>query len=193
MSQTQALDWEARFQAGTTPWQRAALHPAFLAWRAQGALAPGRVLIPGAGRSPEPLALAEAGFAVTVVDAADSAVAFQRARLEGRDATVEQADLLAWTPAEPFDLIYDQTCLCALPPATWPEYAARLRAWLRPDGVLAILFMQSGRADAPPFDCPLPAMRELFPAPAWAWPEALPPPVDHPSLFIEQPALLRRL
>ncbi len=192
MTDTMALDWDAKFQAGTTPWQRGELHPAFVAWRGSGVLAPGRILVPGAGRSPEPLALAQAGFRVTIVDAAAQAVAFQRGQVGGLGATVEQGDLMDWRSAEPFDAIYDQTCLCALPPAVWPGYAARLHAWLRPGGVLAVLFMQTGRPGGPPFDCDMDAMRELFAADDWTWPDALPPPVAHPSLFTEQPAALLR-
>lgn len=189
---TLALDWESRFQAGTTPWQRESLHPAFLSWRDQGILAPGRILVPGAGRSAEPLALAQAGFSVTVVDAAASAVAFQRDRLAGWPARVEQGDLLAWDAPELFDMVYEQTCLCALPPPVWPAYAARLHGWLRPGGVLAALFMQTGKWGGPPYDCSLEAMRTLFAPEAWLWPQTLPPPVTHPRLYAEQPAALTR-
>ena len=45
--------WETRFQEGRTPWERGTLNPAFLEWRATGVLAPCRVLVPGAGKSPE--------------------------------------------------------------------------------------------------------------------------------------------
>jgi SAM-dependent methyltransferase len=193
VSENFAADWEARFQAGTTPWQRGELHPALTAWLDGGVLRPGRILVPGAGRSPEPLALAQAGFSVTVVDAAASAVAFQHERLAPHaGSVVEQADLLAWKSDTPFDAVYDQTCLCALPPAVWPGYAARLHAWLRPGGVLAVLFMQTGREGGPPFDCDPAAMRALFDPADWTWPEVLPPTVAHPNLFAEQPAALLR-
>ncbi len=192
MSGTQAVDWESRYRDGTVGWERAALNPAFLAWRDAGVLAPpSRIMVPGSGRSLEPLALAQAGFAVTVVDVAPSAVAAQRARLGA--GNVVQADLFAWEPDAPFDAIYDQTCLCALPPALWPGYAARLHRWLRPDGMLLALFMQTGTEGGPPFHCDIEAMRALFAAPDWRWPEALPPLVQHPSGRAEQPAVLRRI
>ena len=197
MSTTQAIDWESKYRAGSTGWERPEPHPAFRAWHAAGAFAPpGRVLVPGAGRSHEPLGLAEAGWDVTVVDVAPSAVAVQQARLapEGRAPMGRAllADLFTWAPEAPFDAIYDQTCLCALPPALWPDYAARLASWLRPGGRLFALFMQTGTEGGPPFDCDLAVMRTLFPPELWAWPEALPAPVPHPSLRAEQPALLRR-
>ena len=105
MSETQAIDWESRYRDGTTGWERRGLNPTFLAWRDAGTLAPCRILVPGCGRSLEPMALAEAGFDVTVVDAAPSAVAtqqayFQRLKLAAR---AEQADLFAWDPDAPFD------------------------------------------------------------------------------------------
>jgi hypothetical protein len=194
MNETQAVDWESRYRDGTTGWERQALNPAFLAWRASDELAPCRILVPGGGRSLEPLALAEADFSVTVVDAAPSAVAVQQARLERRDASAHAvlADLFAWEPDAPFDAIYDQTCLCALPPALWPDYASRLRRWLRPDGTLFVLFMQTDAAGGPPFHCAIDAMRRLFAPPGWTWPEALPKLVHHPSGRSEQPAILRR-
>jgi len=184
--------WEERYRTGRTRWERPGLHPAFLAWRQAGTLSPCRILVPGAGRSPEPAALAEAGFDITVLDLASSAVEAQRARLAGTTARVIEADLLGWHPAVAFDAIYDQTCLCALPPARLPDYAARLAAWLRPEGQLFLLLMQTGAPGGPPFDCPLPAMRALFPAPNWEWPSALAPAVAHPSGLVEQPVVLRR-
>lgn len=190
---SQAIDWESRYRDGATGWERQGLNPAFTAWRETGELAPCRILLPGAGRSPEPLALAEARFDVTLVDASPTAVATQRARLERLHvkAEVTQADLLLWNPSALFDAIYDQTCLCALPPAIWPDYTARLRRWLKPGGRLFILFMQSTRAGGPPFHCDLEQMRELFPAADWQWPDALPQAVDHSPGLAEQPAMLR--
>jgi methyl halide transferase len=191
VSETQAIDWESRYQSGTTRWERPVLNPAFIAWRQSGELAPCRILIPGAGRSPEPVALVAAGFNVTVVDVAPSAVAAQRAQL-GATACVVEADLFAWQPAEPFDAIYDQTCFCALPPDRLPDYEQLLAKWLCPGGTLLMLFMQTGTEGGPPFDCPIPRMRTLFANERWIWPTTLPPLVHHPSLRDEQPAALRR-
>jgi hypothetical protein len=188
-----AADWESRYRDGATAWERPGLNDAYLTWRDHGLLNPCRILVPGGGRSAEPLAMAEAGFDVTVVDLAESAVAAQRARLEHLHvrARVERADLLVWEPAEKFDAIYDQTCLCALPPAAWPEYEQRLHRWIKPDGRLFVLFMQTHTAGGPPFHCDLDAMRALFAATRWQWPAHLDPQMDHPSGRSEQPAMLR--
>ena len=189
---TQAIDWEARYRDGATGWERPGMNPAFTAWRDSGALKPCRILVPGAGRSPEPLALAEAGFTVTVVDASPSAIATQRARLQRLNvrAQVEQADLLTWNPAAPFDAIYDQACLCALPPAIWSDYATLLHRWLKPGGALFVLFMQTHSQGGPPFHCDLAHMHRLFPESHWVWPVTLPATVDHSPGRTEQPAVL---
>lgn len=195
MSETQVIDWERRYREGTTGWERHGLNPALLAWREAGVLAPCRILVPGGGRSLEPLALAETGFDVTVVDAAQSAVAIQRAHFERLKlaARAEMADLFTWEPDRPFDAVYDQACLCALPPAMWPDYVHRLHRWLLPGARLFILFMQTDGSAGPPFDCDSEAMRALFGPPAWTWPDSLPERIPHPSgRGVEQPALLRR-
>jgi methyl halide transferase len=191
MTPTQAIDWEGRYQSGTTRWERPALNPAFIAWRQSAELVPCRILIPGAGRSPEPAALAADGFDVTVLDVAPSAAAAQR-ELLGAAASVVEADLFTWQPEAMFEAIYDQTCLCALPPALWQDYEQRLVQWLRPGGTLLVLFMQTGTEGGPPFDCPIPRMSELFATERWIWPATLPPLVHHPSLRDEQPAVLGR-
>ena len=193
---TQAVNWEERFREGTTRWERPALHPAFVDWQESGVLAPCNILVPGAGRSTEPTALADAGFTVTVVDAAPTAVATQRARLERvhMKAQVVLSDLFTWQAPAPFDAVYDQACLCALPPPLWPKYVARLSDWLRPGGQLFILFMQTGKDGGPPFHCSVAAMRNLFDAAHWTWPDTLPEMIPHPTgVGTEQPAVLRRL
>ena len=187
------IDWESRYRDGATAWERPGLNAAFLGWRDSGLLRPCRVLVPGGGRSAEPLAMAEAGFDVTVVDLAESAVAAQRARLERLhvNARVELANLLLWEPPAQFDAIYDQTCLCAFPPVAWPDYAVRLHRWLHREGTLFILFMQTHTAGGPPFHCDLAKMREIFPASRWTWPDVLEAQVEHPSGRSEQPVVLR--
>jgi trans-aconitate methyltransferase len=190
---TQVIDWDRRYREGATHWERPGINPALLAWRESGALSPCRILVPGAGRSTEPLVLAEAGFDVTVVDAAPTAVAAQRGRLAHLHvrARVEFADLFAWQPPEAFDAIYDQTCLCALPPPLLPDYAARLHAWLKPGGRLFVLFMQTGQAGGPPFHCDMDAMRRLFAPASWLWPDHLGEKFLLDSGRSEQPAILR--
>jgi SAM-dependent methyltransferase len=168
-----ALHWNDKYLAGIPPWDRHGPSPALHAWLADGTLRPGRVLVPGCGRGREVLDLARAGFAVTALDIAPRALEHLRAELDqaGLDADLVQADVLHWQPEQPYDAIYEQTCLCALAPAEWHHYEAQLYGWLRPEGRLCALFMQTGREGGPPWHCALPEMRALFPARRWQWPE----------------------
>ena len=167
------LDWETRFAADDTPWERPGLHPAMLAWAEAGALEPGmRIIIPGCGRSPELAFLAAHGLDVTGADLSSTALAFQRQALDkaGLDATLLEGDVLAHRPATPYDRVYEQTFLCAIPPRLRVDYERLLCEWLKPGGHLLALFMQKDEPGGPPYGCALPAMHELFPADRWVWP-----------------------
>ncbi len=170
------------------------LHPAFTAWRTTGALAPCRILLPGAGRGGEPLSLARDGFDVTVVEPSAKAVAVQVVRLQaaGLTGAVHAADLLAWRSPGTFDAIYDEGGLSAQPPPARPSYVAKLRHCLRPGGHLFILLAQTGQPGGPPFDCPLAAVRPLFGG-GWQWPDAEPVMVPHPNGRGDIPLMLRRV
>ncbi|HEU4748939.1 MAG TPA: methyltransferase domain-containing protein [Gemmatimonadaceae bacterium] len=120
--------WEERFAAGNTPWDRGASSPQLGLWLRAGLLKPCRILVPGCGSGYEVVDLALAGFEVTGLDYADEAISRTHRNLEraGVDATLVQADVLAWEPDRAFDAVYEQTCLCALYPDKWREYADRL-------------------------------------------------------------------
>lgn len=186
--------WEAKYHAGETGWDRGQPSPALQHWLTQQTIPAGRVLVPGCGNGHEVIELARAGHAVTAVDIAAPPVMRLMGKLAdaGGHARVVQADLLHWTPAEPFDAIYEQTCLCAFDPALWPAYAERLGSWIVPGGRLFALFMQTGRAGGPPFDSPLERMRELFSEADWIWPDEPPIEVAHPNGLVELAHVLTR-
>lgn len=185
--------WQGRYAAGTTGWDRGQASPALEAWLRSGALTPCRILVPGCGRGHEVVALARAGFRVTGLDYASAAVETLRARLaeDGLGAEVVDADILAWEPTAQFEAVYEQTCLCALPPERWEDYEQRLASWLVPGGSLAAAFMQTDASAGPPFACAPGAMRRLFAAERWDWPAEL-TPVGHPLGLVELAGILRR-
>lgn len=193
--------WEQRFAEGNIPWDRGASNPQLRAWIAAGALKPCRILVPGCGSGHEVAELALAGFEVTGLDYADEAIARTHQRLKDAqvDATLVQADALAWTPDRPFDAIYEQTCLCALYPDDWVRYAGQLHRWLAPGGKLFALFLQLLRPDAaqgfvqgPPYHCDINAMRALLAAPAWRWPKPPYARTTHPAGLAELAVVLER-
>jgi len=192
--------WNARIVAGETGWDRDAVHPHLLHAMQTGELRPCRILVPGCGAGHEVQQLAAAGFDVTALDYADQAVARTQARLRqsGLHAKVLQADVRQWRAPQPFDAIWEQTCLCALYPDDWQMYARRLHRWLRPGGRLFALFMQAAKTGAqqgwiegPPYHCDILAMRALFPSSLWEWPKPPYPRVPHPSGSAELAVVLR--
>jgi SAM-dependent methyltransferase len=198
--------WQQKFEAGQTPWDRGAVNPRLAAWADSGELSPCRIAVPGCGSGYEVAELAWRGFEVTAIDYAAAAIERTQARLGALEAVARervrlvQADALAWQPAEPFDAIWEQACLCALHPDLWVPYAAQLHRWLRPGGTLFALFVQAlrpaaaeGLVQGPPYHCDVNAMRALFPAERWRWPKPPYSPVRHPMGIAELPVALTRL
>lgn len=194
--------WQARFESGAIPWDRGAPSPQLLHWLESGQIKPdSRVLVPGCGRGWEVLALAQAGCQVTGIDYAQAALAeCQRLLTEQKlSASLAQANVLEWLPPEPVDVVYEQTCLCALHPDYWVRYALQLQAWLKPAGRLCVLFMQRAAAGmsegyiiGPPYHCDVHAMRALFPASHWDWPKPPYESLKHPLSMVELALILTR-
>jgi methyl halide transferase len=193
--------WQQRFAANETPWDRGAANPQLAVWLDSRELVPCRIVVPGCGSGHEVVVLARLGFDVTALDYAPAAIALTRDRLERANAraTVVQADALAWQPASRFDAVYEQTCLCALHPDQWRAYADRIDGWLAPGGRLYALFMQvirdgaaQGMIGGPPYHCDINAMRALFPAQLWDWPQPPYVRVPHPQSWNELAVVLVR-
>lgn len=197
MTRDRSSFWDARYAERRTGWDRGNVSPALSQWIRDGLMPKARVLVPGCGFGHEVPALVEHGCTVTALDISEAPVRHLRSRLAALDidacsAHVERADVLAWESEEPFDAIYEQTCLCALDPADRSPYEAKLAEWLRPGALLFALFMQTGREGGPPFECPLDEMRALFADARWRWPEGDGLRVPHPSSFVEIGFVLER-
>ena len=194
--------WQQRFADRQTPWDRGAPSPQLAVWLGDGTLAAGqRVAVPGCGSGHEVLALTMAGCAVAGVDYAEAAVALTRERLAAAGATAEvvHADVLAWHPTTPLDVVYEQTCWCALHPDHWQAYALQLQRWLRPGGRLLMLAMQclrpsaaSGRIEGPPYHLDVHMLRALLPPAQWDWPAPPYAAVPHPAGWNELAIVLTR-
>ena len=193
------MDWDKRFRERDTPWQRPGLNRAFSVWfDGPGAVAVSgqSVLIPGFGTSPEPLEFARRGVRVTGIDIAPRAVAAQTQALAAAGLTGEfvLAGFGEWRPQQPVDILYEQTCLCAIDPGDRVGYEAFAHAALKPGGRLYALFMQNTiRPGGPPFHCDMAGMRALFAASRWRWPDATPLRSDHPNGMHELGFVLVRI
>lgn len=186
--------WRRRYAEGDTPWDRGAPSPALIEWLEGGCVPGPAVLAPGCGRGHEVVELAARGFRVTGIDFVEEAIDDLRRALAERnlEATLHRADFLNWRPDAPFDAVYEQTSLCALPPSQWPDYERCLFDWLKPGGVLLALFMQTGRGGGPPWHCDPVAMQRLFKPPRWRWRERREELIEHPSGLREMAAVLIR-
>jgi len=140
--------WQQRFEKNEIGWDRGGTSPQLLAWLEGGELRPCRIAVPGCGSGWEVAELAKRGFDVIGIDYTAAAVDKTRALVaaHGLHAHVIQADVLRFQPEAPFDAIYEQTCLCAIHPEHWQQYARQLHNWLKPEGSLWVLFIR---------DCPL--------------------------------------
>ena len=155
-------EWSARYAADDTPWNLGSAHPELSLRLQDGRLSPphegATALVPGAGWGHDAVALARRGWTVTAVDFVESLeqrLGPQLARLSGRFIA---ADVLSLDSAEPFDLIWDHTFFCAIPPALRLKWGAKAAELVKPGGQYAGLVFPVGKpveAAGPPFgmDC----------------------------------------
>jgi len=165
--------WESRYQAGTTGWDRGVTSKNLNYWLDNNLLQPSRILIPGCGNGYEVITLTKLGFDVVAIDIAPTAIENLQALLnkESLNAELVLGDFFTWEPDEKFDVIFEQTSLCALPPELWGQYESQLHQWLKPQGKILAAFMQTGRENGPPYHCKMIDMKTLFPTTRWSWSE----------------------
>lgn len=178
------MDWETLYQQKDTGWDRGEISPALHHWLETGRLVAGqRVLIPGCGRGYEVVELAKRGFDVTALDLAPSAIAAVKQALYDANltATLICSDLFDYQPDKNFDVIYEQTCLCALPVEQREAYEQCLYSWLKGNGVLLLSMMQTGEKGGPPFHCDWLDMHALFVEKRWQWQQEPPFMIPRPK------------
>lgn len=143
--------WDNRYRAGQMPWDFHGVPQAFGAWLAHATPA-GRALIPGCGSGYEARAFAERGWEVLAVDFSPAAVARARDELGALADRVLVADFFTHDfGSQKFDVIYERTFLCSLPPDKWPDYVRRMAELLSDDGKLIGFFFYGEEDEPPPF------------------------------------------
>jgi methyl halide transferase len=129
--------WDAQYQAKTTGWDLGVVSPPLKAYIESLEDKNIRVLIPGCGNTYEAEYLLEKGFTkVTVIDIAPTLVSFLRKKFE-HDAA--------------YDLIFEQTFFCALPPTMRQRYVWKMHQLLAPKGILVGLLFNRTFEAGPPF------------------------------------------
>lgn len=147
--------WELDYQRGTAGWDMGTPTPVFQRLLRAKTFAPGKMLVPGAGRGHDAREFARHGFEVVAVDFAQDAVADMRALMD--DASQHEIlhhDLFA-LPKEfdgAFDYVLEYTCFCAIHPARRAEYADTVARVLKRGGkYIALAFPTGGFTGNPPF------------------------------------------
>lgn len=149
------VNWEARYVAGDTPWDKGGAAPPLLDFLARHPVV-GRVLVPGCGPGHDVRAIAAqegGGAEVTGLDLSETALRFARSFPPAASETYEQGDLFAlpeeW--AGRFDWVLEHTCFCAIPPTRRADYVAAVSRVLKTGGhYLAIFFLDPGVDEGPP-------------------------------------------
>jgi SAM-dependent methyltransferase len=145
------------YAAGEDRWDLGGASPPLVAALGRGeAGPPGRALVPGCGRGHDVRLLAAHGFDATGVDFAARAVREARrlARAAGQPGLrFERRDLfrLPRSFEGAFDLVFEQTCFCAVHPSRRDEYVRAVHRVLRPGGLLLGLFFVIRPEEGPPF------------------------------------------
>lgn len=159
------VDWEARYHAGDTPWDKGSAHPALLERLARDVLA-GDVLVPGCGAGHDARAICAHG-ARKVIGLDIAPAALHRARSFPNPPGLEFRldDFLTAQAHSIFDAVFEHTCLCAIPPTRRCDYVTAVARCLRNGGIfLGVIFTNPDNPsiDAPPFRCRLDDVEELF-------------------------------
>ncbi|MCK6461241.1 MAG: TPMT family class I SAM-dependent methyltransferase [Planctomycetes bacterium] len=140
-----AAYWEARYRAGEAGWDLGGPCPVFVELLDSPMAPPkGRVAFPGCGMGHDVRLFLDRGY---------DAVGFDFAtRPEGVPVVPLDVFEIGRRYPEAFDAVVEYTCYCAIDPGRRAEYAAALRAALRPGGLLVVLAFPVERRDAgPPF------------------------------------------
>jgi SAM-dependent methyltransferase len=142
---SEASYWKGRYRSGEAGWDLGGPCPVFVELLASPRAPPlGRVAFPGCGMGHDVRLFRERGY---------DAIGFDFAvRPEGVPVvSLDVFDLGRLYPGG-FDAVVEYTCYCAIDPRRRAEYAASLRAALRPGGLLvALVFPVERREEGPPF------------------------------------------
>jgi SAM-dependent methyltransferase len=154
--------WTGRYVAGKTPWDFGGVPAALKSFLARSS-ASGKVLIPGCGSGYEVQAFHEAGYDVTAIDFSPAAIDQAKKVLGVLAERVILGDFFTQDFGQGrFDLIYERTFLCSMPPSRWPDYANRMAGLLSAGGSLIGVFLYGQRSESPPYPITDNQAEELF-------------------------------
>ncbi len=172
--------WREKYASDHTPWDLGGVSDPVQQLADTRFPPGGAVLIPGCGRGHEAIHLGQRGCRVTAVDFAEAPISHLRAEAQTCKIELELVldDVFAWARQtdKRFDVLLEQTFLCAIEPALHAEYERMARRLLKPGGLLAGVFMEVEGDGGPPYNCPPDLVKTLFGAEHWQldWLETVP-------------------
>ena len=168
------MNWDERYRAGDTPWEKGAPAPPLLEWLRKRGPLEGEVLVPGCGYGHDVRAIASASPRSTVVGIDFAAAALGEALKYpsvGREV-FQYADIFGLPESlqNRFDWLFEHTCFCAIQLERRLDYVKMVTSALKPDGrLLAIFFLnpwdpgeETPEGGGPPFGVTKEELDNLF-------------------------------
>jgi hypothetical protein len=147
-------DWEGRYQAQDTPWDKGEASPGLLDFlSSHPTLKRDSVCVPGCGTGHDVRAWRAAGFEADGFDIAPSAIrlATKKTAAAGLAAQFCVADFLNDLPPRQYDWLFEHTLFCAIQPQQREDYVKAVLRWLKPAGQLLAVHYLIEDKDGPPF------------------------------------------
>jgi len=159
--------WEACYESEMDGWDIGGPTPVFE--RLATEVPKGRICVIGCGRGYDAVTFAKAGFEVTAIDFAQTAVLASRenARKQEVEMTVLREDFFDLPDElhDQFDYVLEYTCFCAISPERRFEYDRVIWQLLKPEGkLLALFFPLDKNVDegGPPWGVNISELHALF-------------------------------
>lgn len=163
------MDWNERYNNNDMPWDKGAATPVLaelLSIIPQYFKPDTNALVPGCGLGHDVAMLHEAGINATGLDISETALKMARkAHPELSDAWLKDDLFEMSDQALSYDLIWEHTCYCAIPPEKRRDYAESVFDLLKPNGYFAgVFFTDTGQAPevGPPFSTTRDEVHENF-------------------------------
>jgi len=152
------MDWDSRYQHGDTPWDKGLSTPVLkelIKIVPQYFQKGTNALVPGCGIGHDVAFLCKAGIDAVGLDISNTALAQAKETYPNLTDAWIMDDLFTMADRNStFDLIWEHTCYCAIPPERRTEYADRVYDLLKNNAYFAaVFFTNTGQpADVgPPF------------------------------------------
>ena len=155
--------WTIRYATGRMPWDFGGVPAALKSFLASSSV-PSKVLIPGCGSGYEVQAFHRAGYDVTAIDFSPAAFDQAKKVLGSLAERLILGDFFTHDFGQRrFDLVYERTFLCSMPPSRWPDYANRVADLLSDEGRLIGVFLYAQQpSSGPPYPLTDEQSREVF-------------------------------